>query len=312
VPLFIIDQLLLGNNLFAVRWLWAFSKALAFLPVVVAVGVWYYLHYAHYGWLFVNPNGDFATLAEYTTPAEYLRQLGICGWRVVDFGQIAVWVPLVGIIFQILRGRVEELPHRWVLALLTFVPLVAFTFFFAAFRNPVGHRYMLIPVLMATLWLCYEWGEGLRYDRFRTRVLWVLFVFATGHAWVAFYPANIAKGWDGTLLHLQAGAAKADMRASIQTFTPEERASIGAAFPDDAPWSDAFLDTTTINPVPINPSTNGFVLLSTASNDLDLALADTIHNTAALRVRCQYWPVTIELWQNNVLIHTTPTPTSVK
>jgi hypothetical protein len=311
VPLFILDQLLLGNKLFALRWLWAFSKALAFSPAALAVGVWYYLHYQHYGWLFTNPNGPFATLAEYTTLPEYLRQLGICLWRMVDFGQIAVWGPLLIIFITVLRGKVEAAQHRWVLMLITVVPTLAFSFFFASFRNPVGHRYLLIPVLMATLWLCYEWGESLRYDRFRTRILWVLLFFWTGHLWVAAYPASIAKGWDATLLHLQAGAAKRDMLASIQKLTPNEQADIGALFPDVGPWGDVFLDTTTLTTQELDTAQQMLWLYSSASNEFDHAEVATFPQRAQERVRCTYWPVTLVLWESKRL-HTTPTRNSVK
>lgn len=298
VPLFILDQLLVGTKLFALRWQWALGKAVAYLPAGLAVAGWYYLHYTHYGWLFNDPKGEFATLAEYTTLQEYLRQLGICIWRLIDFGQIAVWLPLAFVWIEILRGRVEEAPLRPVLALLTFVPAIAFSLFFASFRNPVGHRYMLVPMLMATLWLCYEWSEALRYPRFRARVLYVLVFFWTGHLWVALYPQDWAKGWDASLAHLQVGAAKRDVATFLMQLPPAERANVGARFPDAGSWEDAFVGEYDIHPAPYEEAENPYLLYNSASNDFDLADRAYLERYARPAVTCTYWPVVLQLWRN--------------
>jgi hypothetical protein len=270
----------------------------------MVVSIWYLLHFTHYGWLFADPSGNFATLAEFTTVPEYFRQLGIAAWRCLDFGQIALWLPLLWVVVSVFRNKVEEAQHRGVLALLTLVPLVTFAFFFAAFRNPIGHRYMLIPVLMGALWLCYEWAEGFRYDAFRARVWAVLLFFWTGHLWVALYPSAIAKGWDATLLHLQAGAAKCDMKASLEALPPTHRASIGAYFPDADPWGVAFLDSSKIVPAPLDFGQQTYWLFSSASNDFDPAAVAPMKAKSTLRIRCTYWPITLELWQAPALYTT--------
>ncbi len=298
VPLFVTDQALVGNKLFAPRWQWALGKAFAFAPAGMAAATWYYLHYNHYGWLFADPNGDFASLAAYTTWPEYLRQLGICTWRLIDFGQIVVWIPLVGLATRALRGRAEHGALRGTLALLTLVPAVAFGLFFAAFRNPVGHRYMLVPVLLATLWLCYEWAEGLRYPRFRQRVWLVVLFFWTGHLWVALYPQTWAKGWDATLLHLQAGAAKRAMAPELVGLPAEARQNVGAHYPDADPWQDCFLADWQFTPAPYDPTMNAYLLYSNASNAFEAA--DHAYLAAYTRpaVVCSFWPVRMELRRN--------------
>jgi hypothetical protein len=258
---------------------------------------WYVAQYVHYGWVFNNPGGDFATLAQYTTLQEYLWQLCIAGWRMADMGQVIIWLGLAGVVATLLRGHAEEAEHRPVLILLLLVPSLAFAFFFAAFRNPIGHRYMLIPVLMGVLWLCYEWAEGHRYPFFVKRMVVVLAFFWTGHFWVAAYPGPIAKGWDATLLHLQAGAAKRAMLPTLQALPPSVKTAVGAAFPDADPWQDAFLDTNTFVPVPVHLATNKAVLYSTASNDWSVATFDSLASQKKIHTKCVYWPITFQLWQ---------------
>lgn len=298
VPLFVIDQALVGNKLFSPRWQWALGKAFAFAPAGLAAAGWYYLQYDHYGWLFADPDGDFASLAAYTTLPEYLRQLGICAWRMIDFGQLAVWLPLAGLAIAALRGRAEHVELRGTLALLTLAPAVAFALFFAAFRNPVGHRYMLLPVLFATLWLCYEWAEGLRYARFSRRVWMLVAVFWTGHLWVALYPQSWAKGWDATLLHVQAGAAKRAMAAELVALPAEAKSQVGAHFPDADAWEDCFLADWHFAPAPYDPTMNAYLLYSNAGNAFEPADVAYLSTYTRPAVVCRYWPVRMELRRN--------------
>jgi|GEM_PF-5177494 len=296
VPLFVLDQLLVGRKIFPARWLWQLTKATAFLPVALLALIWYIVAYQHYGWVFNNPSGDFAALAAYTTLPEYLYQLGIFCWRLLDFGQAAIWLALVPIVVVLLRGKLEPQEHRAVLILLWLVPTVSFALFFAAFRNPIGHRYVLIPLLMGAVWLCFEWAEALRYPVFRQRALWLLAFLWTGHLWLAAYPTDMAKGWDATLLHLQATRAK---RALLQDLAllPYAKTGLGAAYPDADNWDDAFLDSTRVAPITVNLKTNAAIFYSSASNSWAPAQLDSLQRTRRSVLIYSYWPASLQVFK---------------
>lgn len=282
LSLFLIDQAMVGPRFFSFQWLWAASKAMAFIPAALAFLSWYGLQKAQYGWWFNNPQGEWAQAAGYAPPLAYLKNLAVSVWRMIDFGQAAIFIGLLAFLPSILRGTAPEARHRLVLSVLFLVPALVFTGFFSLFQNPIGHRYLILPVYFACLWLLHELAERYRYDRFVMRVLVLWLFFATGHWWVALYPQGVAKGWDGTLTHLNFLITK---RSAFDFLKRKEIPlhKVGATFPNLDPLDATLLNGDTARMHPARTGQSPYVLFTTASNEFE------VEDVA--RLEAEYLPV---------------------
>ncbi len=289
LSLFILDQILLGNRVFAWHWQWGLSKSMAFVPAALVFGIWYGLQHWQYGWWFNNPNGQWAAAAGLADPMTYLRNLGISGWRMIDFGQIVLFIGLLIYLPNILRGHAEELPHRGVLALLFLIPAIVFSLFFSLFHNPIGHRYMVLPVFFAGLWLMHELSERYKYNRFTTRVLVIWLFLITGHFWVGLYPQSIAKGWDGTLCHLSFLKSKTSALEYLKRRNIPLR-DVGATFPNLDAVDASFLNGDTSKMAELNLGVNRYIFYTNASNEFEPEVAEFLEREYQAVFTSDVWP----------------------
>lgn len=288
--LFVLDQILLGNRVFTFQWQWGLSKLLAFVPAGLVFLGWYGLQHEHYGWWFNNPNGEWSSAAGFADPMMYLRNLGIACWRMIDFGQAIIFLWLLTLLPGVLRGQTEYLPHRGVLALLFLVPGIAFTLFFSAFENPIGHRYVVLPVFFAGIWLLYELSERYKYNRFTPRVAVLWLFFATGHFWVGLYPQSIAKGWDGTLCHLNF------LKTKLSALEYLHRKNIplhevGATFPSLDAVDASQLNGDTAQMDYLSLGVSRYIFYTNASNEFEPEVVDFLEKEYQPAFTSEVWPV---------------------
>jgi hypothetical protein len=173
---------------------------LPYLPVGFLTLIWLWVHYQAVGWLLTPPPETYGAHRKLVGIGELLRNLGIVGWRFLDFGRVAVWLVVLGGAVWAGKRHWRENPALRKLILAFLMPAALFTLLFIPFSNPIGMRYFLVAYLLLLLlaaWVIGKWENG----RLRGVVLALTaVVLVSGHFWV--YPDGIAKSWDSSLAHV--------------------------------------------------------------------------------------------------------------
>lgn len=128
---------------------------------------------------------------------EIIRNFGILGWRLVDFGRLSIWIVFVYIIFNSIRRKTLYDKYFRTTLLIAVSQFIIFLPVLILFKNFIGHRYLLpiiIPVIICTFYWVISYSV-------KPILLCILLIFSTvsGNFWI--YPKNIAQGWDATPSH---------------------------------------------------------------------------------------------------------------
>ncbi len=158
-------------------------------------------HYAHTGWIGYHEDSPWAASFERVDAAGFLKNIGLLGWRMLDFGRVFLWVIALGILlksFWTKRGWSSSVRELLLLGLML---IVITTPSMLLHRHLSAHRYLL-PIMLVvdalTLVLIYQSITQTRWKYFLYSL--VVLALMTGNLWV--YPKTVAQGWDATLAHL--------------------------------------------------------------------------------------------------------------
>jgi hypothetical protein len=169
-----------------------------FIPGILAIAAFLCAFFFHNHWVIHNKvSKNWEQSAEFASFPEILRNIGLVGWRLIDYGRFGIWVILVFI--MVISFKRKSLFDNFFKNTL-YVALCQFLVFFPLviiYRNPFGHRYFLtiiIPVSIAVIyWI-------LKYSKFRIMIYTLnLALVLSGYFWI--YPLRIAQGWDATPAH---------------------------------------------------------------------------------------------------------------
>ncbi len=207
---------------------------LPYVPAGLLLLGWLWLHYRHFGWIGYNRSSDWGAYSHFISGKEFLRNLGLMAWRLLDFGRVGLWLLVAVLLWQsrqFLSTKTKEL------LVLMLVPLVTLSLVLVWFTNPIGHRYYLVVyvflgILSASL-LAYHTRAFARKAAIAVAVLSLL----SGHFWQ--YPATVAKGWDASLAYLPYFS----IRKQMMTYLDQEQIAwqeVGSDFPNLA--APAFTD----------------------------------------------------------------------
>ena len=176
------------------------KRAILYLPALLLFIAFSLYHYHEKGWIGYHKDSPWADCFERVGFKGFLRNIIFLGWRIIDFGRIAVWL-----VFGILVLRYKSLIYKngknhslyyFFIVLLILLPL---NMLWA--KNLMGNRY-LIPIyitfsLVTASILFSDFVE--KRVRIGLILIWIS-ITATGNLWI--YPPKIAKGSDATLAHL--------------------------------------------------------------------------------------------------------------
>ena len=228
--------ILMVPGLFLLQWVWGnerwnvrriFGLVPAYLPAAVFAGLWLGHHWQVQGWLFTPPPETYGGHREMLGFGGILRNAGIAGWRMLDYGRVFLWVFLgVAVLWKgkrlvreqrmLCTGALWVVPTLWLLLLLL------------PFSNPIGHRYfavgylaMGLVVLNAIHLLETKWRRWLVPALLGIGLL-------GGHFWV--YPDRIAQGWDASLAYLRFFPLQEQMNGELKGLVPSGKV-VCADFP---------------------------------------------------------------------------------
>jgi hypothetical protein len=171
-----------------------------YLPVAGLTLLWLWAHYRAVGWLLTPPPETYGAHRQVVGVLDMIRNLGIVGWRFLDFGRVGIWLVLLGVlVFSGRPNQIQKSQFRKLLVMFL-APAALLTVLFIPFSNPIGMRYFLVCYLLLMLGVIWLVGQ-LVAKRWRKWVLGFMgLALLSGHFWV--YPDNIAKSWDSSLAHV--------------------------------------------------------------------------------------------------------------
>jgi hypothetical protein len=174
---------------------------LPYVPGLTLFIAWLIFHQETSGWTGYHADSPWAGCFEIVSVKGFLRNCAVVSWRLLDFGNIALFLVSGLLITKALKRPTENRARLYPLLLLLGICL-AFTLpVMLVYKNLNGHRY-LIPVYYAvsllTVYLLFSGSFPATRRKWIT--LAIVAVLVSGNFWV--YPDTIAKGWDSSLAHL--------------------------------------------------------------------------------------------------------------
>ncbi len=250
-----------------------FSKVPTYLPALLIFLAYNYWHYETKGWIGFHEDSPWKASFEATDAKGALRNVGILGWRLLDFGRVIIWAILIFLVVRKGKSLLKKTSTRpWLFLTAVLIVLLPMNMIWA--KGLIGHRYLL-PVYLAVAILCAAWlFSGVISNLLRNALLGAWFIImATGNLWV--YPEDIAQGWDATLAHRPYFSLREEAKSYItsENIPPSE---VGTFFPNASSFDIIDLDGDTRSYVNFS-GTEPYVFYSNVYNlnDADLSLLKT-------------------------------------
>ena len=174
------------------------KKSIAYFPAVIIFIAYFGYHYMEKGWVGFHESSPWAESFARVGWKGFLRNLGIFGWRLLDFGRIGIWIALLflGIRFRKQLFQRDRKPLL-LLALVLFC-LLPLNMLWA--KGLLGHRYLLpIYIMIALVGLFTLTSEAISKKLRVILLTGIGVLLITGNLWI--YPPKVAQGWDATLAH---------------------------------------------------------------------------------------------------------------
>ena len=176
------------------------KRTTIYLPALIIFISFASYHYINKGWIGFHNDSPWAESFEGVGFKGILFNIGILGWRIVDFGRIGIWIVFL-ILFLKFKGNLLKNNESRILIMVFLVFLIFLPINMVWARNLLGHRYLL-PIYLSFSLLCAHLLFTLEMNKKLRLVLiylWLLLI-TTGNLWI--YPDKISQGWDSTLAHL--------------------------------------------------------------------------------------------------------------
>ncbi len=265
----------------------AFTKLPYFLPAGLIAMLFLGYHYQETGWIGYHPNSPWAGSFKQVDVSGFLKNIGLFGWRLLDFGRLFLLGVLIWMLFKkinIKRCFSSEKELLQVQSLFTLIAVLSLllTPSLLLHEGLMSHRYLLPITLSITLLFYHVCFVFFTKKKTRQLLFGVAFTgLLTGNFWV--YPKHIAQGWDATLAHLPYYVLRDKM---IQYIEQEEIPldEIGTVFPNIGPFEIYDLAEQSTGFVKKDFSKNKYFFYSVVYNDLsDEELAELENNWQLLK-----------------------------
>lgn len=176
------------------------KRSLIYLPALMVFIFFNLYHYLEKGWVFTHKDSPWANCANPVDMKGFLFNIGLLGWRILDYGKIGIWFVFFVLLLkyknQTFKLKESRILFFFIICLILFVHV---NMLWAS--NLLAHRYfipfnIIFSLLCATILFSDYVNIKLKYS---LTLIWLL-VLISGNFWI--YPPKIAKGWDSTLAHL--------------------------------------------------------------------------------------------------------------
>ncbi|MCD4768867.1 MAG: hypothetical protein K8R35_01705, partial [Bacteroidales bacterium] len=218
----------LAYNMFIIKKGSKINDILIFLPGLIIFIALMLLFYNHYGWVIHNTfSNRWPESGKIVNFQEFIRNILIFGWRLIDFGRIGIWFILLIIIVKLVRRKFTIDRNMKILFLLLISQFIVFFPATILLNNPINHRYLIPFTIPVSIFAIY-WT--LNFAKHKIRIVsTLLIVLVSGSFWI--YPEKIAQGWDSTPAHWPYYKLREEMIEYISNsnISPD---SVGSSFPN--------------------------------------------------------------------------------
>ncbi|MFK7979401.1 MAG: hypothetical protein AB8G86_05440 [Saprospiraceae bacterium] len=255
-----------------------FNHIRPFLPAGLIASAFLVVHYLHFGWIGYHHDSPWAGSFESVDFMGFLKNIGILGWRFLDFGRLFLLGGLSWLLFKVIRNFDLAKTSKTVqLISLICILSILLTPSLLLHKGLLSHRYLL-PITLTITFLFYHLCFQIIVSKQVQKVVFsIAFIgLLTGNLWI--YPKHIAQGWDATLAHVPYYHLRKKMIAYIekQQISPTK---IGTVFPNIGPYEIYDLNEQQTGFVKKNFETNEYFFYATVFNDVsDEALRDLATN----------------------------------
>jgi hypothetical protein len=175
-------------------------KSRAYIPAFVLFLAYFTYHYQIKGWVGYHEDSPWAPSFEAVNLLHVIRNIGILGWRMLDFGRIGIWLAVCILLFKYKKTALDAFTESPILKPVIIVGLgLGLQMIWAG--GLLGHRYLLPMYILIALLVVVMLFKPFVSSQLRKGLItiWVT-MLVTGHLWI--YPASIAQGWDSSLAYL--------------------------------------------------------------------------------------------------------------
>lgn len=176
------------------------KRSILYVPALLIFIVFSTAHYLEKGWIGYHADSPWMNSFEAVDMKGVIRNFGILGWRLLDFGRIGAW--LVGLLLVLMyRKRIFQNKSTRVLFYFFLVLVILLPLNMLWANNLVGHRYLLPIYLTFSIFVASILFSPYVHRRIKNTlgIAWAV-ILLTGNLWI--YPDTISQGWDSTLAHL--------------------------------------------------------------------------------------------------------------
>ena len=248
-----------------------FKRLLLLSPAAILFCSYQFIHYKSKGWIGYHSNMDWAISFEKVSFLDWLKNLGIIAWRLLDTGRLILIIALILTLNKVRKLYKNEL---WVMSIsmlfLISLVLIALT---SPYKYLTGHRYYM-PIYFLII-LVFSLGLPVFAEVSKQKILTccVLAGFIIGHFFT--YPRGIAMGWDSTLAYLPYQNLRLEVKDYIvKKEIPFE--AIGSKFPNISGFRATDLEYENSGFSDIDTSIQSYILYSNVMNDFPDVLYDKL------------------------------------
>lgn len=253
----------------------------AYLPAIVISVGFFAWHYAKTGWIGYHTNMPWYPLFEKVNFAGAVYNIGILGWRLIDFGRLFVWVAAIFCAIHYIK-RKPTINATLISLIVLFVSILLVLSYSVIFhKNLSGHRY-LIPMYYTVALAVYYYLFHFCNIKLKKYFFFIILAgLLSGNFWV--YPDRIAKGWDSTLAYLP----YFPLREKMMNYMHQqgiELSQTGTAFPNNGKLKYFDVSDNEDSFATFDLKTNKYVFYSNVINDFsDEDLNELSHSWKKLK-----------------------------
>ncbi len=205
--------------------------------VVLAYGIY---HYLTTGWVFTHANSPWKGCFERVDFIGFIFNIGILGWRLIDFGRLFIWIFLFLAFILLFRKKISIDIHMRNLILLIILSAVVLFPSMLIYKVLSSHRYLLPFYSLITILAGYLLFEKSVLS-LKPKIIFLILTIGmvTGNLWI--YPDKVAKGWDSTIAQLPYHSLRKKMVKYIEN-KQIDFASVGSEVPNTNPQKYYFLN----------------------------------------------------------------------
>lgn len=240
------------------------KKSFIYLPALSLFLAYNIYHFYTKGWIGYHKDSPWGQAFEIVNGKGMIYNIGILGWRMLDFGRIFLWIAFVAVFLTHYKKLMKD-KKTLRLLLIFLVVTVSLSISFVMYKSLNGHRYLLPSFLSFAMLTIYLVFEKTKSNKKRYVIFSVLLAsLLSGNLWI--YAPKIAQGWDSSLAHLPYYS----LRDKMLTYLNHQNINIGevaCTFPNNTEQKFLELNDNLQKHCELDLDSNRYVLYSNIYND---------------------------------------------